>query len=108
VLIREAFLRGISTRQAGRVVATLTGEVVSAQTVSKLTAIWTRRCGSSIRRDWATTRRICFWTACACGCGVRDESRIGLGNRLNQCPAHGKTGGLDVCRIGEARIAVLR
>jgi putative transposase len=37
VLIREAFLRGISTRQVGRVVATLTGEVVSAQTVSKLT-----------------------------------------------------------------------
>src|SRR5437667_644766 len=35
--IREAFLRGISTRQVGRVVATLTGEVVSAQTVSKLT-----------------------------------------------------------------------
>src|SRR5438128_1867653 len=37
LLIREAFLRGISTRQVGRVVATLTGEVVSAQTVSTLT-----------------------------------------------------------------------
>src|SRR2546421_5969245 len=37
LLIREAFLRGISTRQVGRVVATLTGEVVSAQTVSKPT-----------------------------------------------------------------------
>ena len=37
LLIREAFLRGISTRQVGRVVATLTGEPVSAQTVSKLT-----------------------------------------------------------------------
>jgi putative transposase len=37
MLIREAFLRGISTRQVGRVVAVLTGEVVSAQTVSKLT-----------------------------------------------------------------------
>lgn len=37
MLIREAFLRGISTRQVGRVVATLTGEVVSAQTVSHLT-----------------------------------------------------------------------
>ena len=37
LLIREAFLRGISTRQVGRVVATLTGEVVSAQTVSNLT-----------------------------------------------------------------------
>jgi len=37
LLIREAFLRGISTRQVGRVVATLSGEVVSAQTVSRLT-----------------------------------------------------------------------
>ncbi|MBV9483924.1 MAG: IS256 family transposase [Acidobacteria bacterium] len=37
LLIREAFLRGISTRQVGRVVATLTGEVISAQTVSRLT-----------------------------------------------------------------------
>lgn len=37
LLIREAFLRGISTRQVGRVVATLTGEQVSAQTVSNLT-----------------------------------------------------------------------
>ncbi|HXG34056.1 MAG TPA: transposase, partial [Bryobacteraceae bacterium] len=36
-LIREAFLRGISTRQVGRIVATFTGEPVSAQTVSKLT-----------------------------------------------------------------------
>ena len=30
-------MRGISTRQVGRVVATITGETVSAQTVSKLT-----------------------------------------------------------------------
>ena len=37
LLIREAFLRGISTRQVGRVVATVTEEVVSAQTVSRLT-----------------------------------------------------------------------
>src|SRR5438128_2134784 len=37
LLIRETFLRGISTRQVGRVVATITGETVSAQTVSKLT-----------------------------------------------------------------------
>jgi putative transposase len=36
MLIREAFLRGISTRQVGRVIASVTGEVVSAQTVSKL------------------------------------------------------------------------
>ena len=37
LLIREAFLRGISTRQVGRIVATFTGEPVSAQTVSRLT-----------------------------------------------------------------------
>jgi putative transposase len=36
MLIREAFLRGLSTRPVGRVVSTLTGEVVSAQTVSRL------------------------------------------------------------------------
>jgi len=36
LLIREAFLRGISTRQVGRVVGLLTGEIVSAQTVSRL------------------------------------------------------------------------
>ena len=37
MLIREAFLRGLSTRQTGQVVSILTGEVVSPQTVSKLT-----------------------------------------------------------------------
>jgi putative transposase len=37
LLIREAFLRGISTRQVGRVVAVLTGERVSPQTVSRIT-----------------------------------------------------------------------
>lgn len=36
ILIREAFLRGISTRQVGRVIGVITGEVVSAQTVSKI------------------------------------------------------------------------
>jgi putative transposase len=37
LLIREAFLRGISTRQVGRVVGVITGEVVSPQTVSRIT-----------------------------------------------------------------------
>lgn len=37
MLIREAFLRGISTRQVGRIVAIITGEPISAQTVSRLT-----------------------------------------------------------------------
>lgn len=38
-LIRQAFLRGISTRQVGRVTAMITGEPVSAQTVSRLTRV---------------------------------------------------------------------
>ncbi len=38
-LIRQAFLRGISTRQVGRVVAVLTGEAIRAQTVSRLTRV---------------------------------------------------------------------
>ncbi|MEW6282566.1 MAG: IS256 family transposase [Candidatus Eremiobacterota bacterium] len=37
LLIREAFLRGLSPRHVGRVVALLTEEPVSAQTVSRLT-----------------------------------------------------------------------
>jgi len=41
-LMRQAFLRGISTRQVGKVVAVLTGESVSAQTVSKLTRVLDR------------------------------------------------------------------
>ena len=37
VLIREVFLRGLSTRAVGRVVALITVEPVSAQTVSRVT-----------------------------------------------------------------------
>lgn len=37
LLIREAFLRGLSTRAVGRIVAVVTEEIVSAQTVSRLT-----------------------------------------------------------------------
>lgn len=37
MLVREAFLRGLSTRQVGRVIATLTDKPVSAQSVSRLT-----------------------------------------------------------------------
>jgi putative transposase len=38
-MIRQAFLRGISTRGVGRVVSLLTEESVSAQTVSQLTRV---------------------------------------------------------------------
>ena len=41
-MIRQAFLRGISTRGVGRVVSLLTGESVSAQTVSRLTRVLDR------------------------------------------------------------------
>lgn len=37
MLVREAFLRGLSTRQVGRIIATLTDKPISAQTVSRLT-----------------------------------------------------------------------
>ncbi len=37
MLVREAFLRGLSTRQVGRVMATLTGKPISPQSVSRLT-----------------------------------------------------------------------
>ncbi|MGA7850109.1 MAG: transposase, partial [Terriglobales bacterium] len=50
LLIREAFLRGISTRQVGRVVATLTGEVVSAQTVSQTVSQLTRDLDHAVRQ----------------------------------------------------------
>jgi putative transposase len=56
-LIRQAFLRGISTRQVGRVVAVLTGESVSAQTVSRLTRVLDRAVRAFHERplgdDWA-------------------------------------------------------
>ena len=56
-LIRQAFLRGISTRQVGRVVAVLTGEAVSAQTVSRLTRVLDRAVKQFHERplgdDWA-------------------------------------------------------
>jgi putative transposase len=55
-LIREAFLRGISTRQVGRVVALLTDEPVSAQTVSKLTRCLDKQVGqfhrARLEDDW--------------------------------------------------------
>jgi len=56
-LIRQAFLRGISTRQVGRVAAVVTGEPVSAQTVSKLTRVLDQAVEAFHRRslgdDWA-------------------------------------------------------
>jgi putative transposase len=56
-LIRQAFLRGISTRQVGRVVAVLTGEEVSAQTVSRLTRVLDQAVAEFHERplgdDWA-------------------------------------------------------
>ena len=56
-LIRQAFLRGISTRQVGRVTAVITGEPVSAQTVSRLTRVLDQAVAAfhqrSLGDDWA-------------------------------------------------------
>ena len=56
-LIRQAFLRGVSTRAVGRVVATLTDEPVSAQTVSRLTRVLDREVEkfhqASLPDDWS-------------------------------------------------------
>lgn len=56
-LIRQAFLRGISTRAVGRVVALLTDEPVSAQTVSRWTRVLDREVekfhGARLDDDWA-------------------------------------------------------
>ena len=55
-LIRQAFLRGVSTRAVGRVVATLTDEPVSAQTVSRLTRVLDREVQkfhhAALEDDW--------------------------------------------------------
>src|SRR3970040_2541115 len=57
LVIREAFLRGISTRQVGRVVAIVTGEGVSAQTVSTITKSLDRLVRrfheSALKDEWA-------------------------------------------------------
>ena len=57
LLIREAFLRGISTRQVGRVVGIVTGETVSAQTVSTITKSLDRLVRrfheSALKDEWA-------------------------------------------------------
>ena len=56
-LIRQAFLRGIPTRAVGRVVALVTGEPISAQTVSRLTRLLNARVRvfqqAEIGDDWA-------------------------------------------------------
>jgi len=56
-LIRQAFLKDISMRQVGRVVAVVTRESVSAQTVSQLTRVMDRAVEAFHRRslgdDWA-------------------------------------------------------
>ncbi len=56
-LIRQAFLRGIPTRAVGRVVALVTGEPISAQTVSRLTRVLDAQVRAfqeaALEDDWA-------------------------------------------------------
>jgi putative transposase len=72
-LIRQAFLRGISTRQVGRVAAVVTGEPVSAQTVSKLTRVLDRAVEAFHRRslgdDWAYLFLDGVWLKVRRACG---------------------------------------
>jgi hypothetical protein len=80
LLIREAFLRGISMRQVGRVVATLTGETVSAQTVSKLTrdldeaAVRPFHQMRHITRLWQIGRFLGIGGMIAFNCGISSPS----------------------------------
>ena len=72
-LIRQAFLRGISTRQVGRVVAIVTGEPVSAQTVSQLTRVLDQAVEAFHRRslgdDWAYLFLDGVWLKVRRACG---------------------------------------
>ncbi len=72
-LIRQAFLRGISTRQVGRVVAIVTGDPVSAQTVSQLTRILDQAVEAFHRRwlgdDWAYLFLDGVWLKVRRACG---------------------------------------
>jgi putative transposase len=64
-LIRQAFLRGISTRAVGRGVALLTNEPVSAQTVSRLTRVLDEQVRAfhqaPLDDDWAYLIRDGVW-----------------------------------------------
>ena len=71
LLIREAFLRGVSTRQVGRVVGIVTGEAVSAQTVSQLSRHLDRQVKAfqqaPLQDEWAYL----FLDGVSLGCGGR-------------------------------------
>ena len=62
ILIRESFLRRISTRQVGRLVAIFTGEPVSPQTVSRLTRDLDAAVKSFIALAYMMNGHICSWT----------------------------------------------
>ena len=64
-MIRQAFVQGISTRAVGRVVALLTDEPVSAQTVSRLTRVLDRevaKCQQApLADEWAYLLLVGVW-----------------------------------------------
>ena len=62
-LVRQAFLRGISTRQVGAVLEPVLGEAYSAQTVSNLTRELSRAAEQFHGARCAPIICICFWTA---------------------------------------------
>ena len=63
VLIREAFLRGLSTRQVGRVIASIGIGELSAQTVSRLTRSLDAMVHAFHHHRLRTNGLICSWTA---------------------------------------------
>jgi transposase-like protein len=76
LLIGEGFLRGISTRQVGRVVATITGETVSATTVSQLTRDLDEAVRQFHQARLSDDYAYLFLDGVSCGCGGRrDASR---------------------------------
>lgn len=72
-LIRQAFLRGVSTRAVGRVIAILTEEPVSAQTVSRLTRVLDEQVGAFHRAclddEWACLVLDGVWMKMRCSSG---------------------------------------
>lgn len=72
-LFREAFLRlrGLSTRAVGRVVALLTEEAVSAQTVSRLTRDLDQAVAQFHQAPLPMVGGMCFSMGSVCGCGDR-------------------------------------
>ena len=106
-LIQQAFLRGISTRGVGRVIALVTEEAVSAQTVSRLTRVLDRQVEAfhqarlddqwaylildgvwmKVRRAWGPQRVLLV------AYGIRPNGQRSVGRRTGVRPGAGREPG---------------